>query len=183
MLISDIHRIRNVILSNWQSCEWLLSEWYFTRIFLTRLVRLPSCLARKGQFHEMLYRHRANYFRWYNISWNWPFRKKHTSGVWQVGSKKFGWNVILVIAIRKIVNSREWHFGFYVCRILAFRDFVTSRFRHLGGLTSSPVPTFRRSDTFRYEMRLKYPNHLKTFNIFFGPRFSQNPSEYGGLTA
>ena len=54
--------------------------------------------------------------------------------------KKFGWNVILIIAIRKIVNSREWHFGFYVCRILAFRDFITSRFRHLGGLTSSHVP-------------------------------------------
>ena len=37
--------IRNVIPSNWQSCEWLLSEWHFTRIFLTRLVRLPSCLS------------------------------------------------------------------------------------------------------------------------------------------
>ena len=67
--------------------------------------------------------------------------------VWQVGSKKFGWNVILIIAIRKIVNSREWHFGFYVCRILAFRDFITSRFRHLGGLTSSQSRECRRKRT------------------------------------
>ena len=90
--------------------------------------------------------------RWYNISWNWPFRTKDTSGVWEVRSKKFGWNVILIIAIRKIVNSREWHFGFYVCRILAFRDFITSRasrFRHLGGLTSSPLPHTRRANGFR----------------------------------
>ena len=105
----------------------------------------PTCqtpdvsFARKGQFHEMLYRHRANYFRWYNISWNWPFRKKHTSGVWQVGSKKFGWNIILIIAIRKIVNSREWHFGL-------FRDFITSRFWHLGGLTSSELTESSVSD-------------------------------------
>ena len=75
--------------------------------------------------------------RWYNISWNWSFRKK------------FGWNVILIIAIRKIVNSREWHFGFYVCRTLAFRDFITSRFRHLGGLTSSQIERTSRTKKVR----------------------------------
>ena len=113
-------------------------------------------------------RHRANYFRWYDISWNWTFRTKDTSGVWQVESKKFGWNVILIIAIRKIVNSREWHFGCYVCRILAFRDFIASRLRHLGGLTSSPLfhALLCTSSDLHYEQKTqRNKKNAKSFSV------------------
>ena len=65
------------------------------------LIARPQRLRKQIQSRYIIDIERTT-IRWYNMSWNWPFR--------------IGWNVILIIAIRKIVNSREWHFGFYVCR-------------------------------------------------------------------